>query len=146
MFVLLQAGLTLEEPSALPWTVCWGPQLTAFPVGFCCPVRGIDLMFALRFSLAIHPFMSTCCTLQICSFRTHHTSPSRLYRRASLANIYHRVSKVPVSLNLVLLCRIHPVSLQISTTGHSDTVLIQVNVTLGLRRRKKKMDDKQGGF
>lgn len=30
LFVLL-AGLTLEE-SALPWTVCWGPQLTAFPL------------------------------------------------------------------------------------------------------------------
>lgn len=31
LFVLL-AGLTLEEPSALPWTVCWGPQLTAVPL------------------------------------------------------------------------------------------------------------------
>lgn len=57
--------------SALLWTVCWGP------VGLCCPFRAVDLMFALRLSLAIYPFTLTRCTLQIRSFKTHHTSPSR---------------------------------------------------------------------
>lgn len=63
---------------------------------------------------------------------------------ASLASICHRLSNASVPLNLVLLGKIHPVSLQITTKGSkSDTVLIQVNVASFLRRMKKKMDDKQ---
>lgn len=96
-----------------------GTLLTAlkgpvFPVAFCCLFRAIDLMFC-SLPLTIYSFTLTCYTLQIHSFKTYHTSFSRLYWIASLGNIYYKASKVPVSLNLVLLCQIHPVSLQITT-------------------------------